>query len=186
MKFETDIVIIGTGIAALAHALKINSDKRVLILTKDRIPSTNSAMAQGGIAAVVDKSDHFSNHIHDTLVAGAGLCRDEAVHNFIEQAPERIKDLINWGVQFDEDLTREGGHTCRRILHHEDQTGAEIHKKLWLKVQERPNITILENHFAIDLLVNKKIDPSIMGPTAITGVYVLNKITSEVLTCTLG
>lgn len=180
MKIETEILIVGTGIAALAHALKISSDKRVLILTKDKIPSTNSAMAQGGIAAVVDKTDNFTSHIEDTLVAGAGLCRNEAVHNFIEQAPERIKDLINWGVQFDEDLTREGGHSFRRILHHEDQTGAEIHKKLWLQILKRPNITILENHFAIDLLVNKKIDPTIMGPTAIVGVYALNKTTSEV------
>ena len=93
MKIETEILIVGTGIAALAHALKISSDKRVLILTKDKIPSTNSAMAQGGIAAVVDKTDNFSSHIEDTLVAGAGLCRNEAVRNFIEQAPERIKDL---------------------------------------------------------------------------------------------
>ncbi len=180
MKIETEILIVGTGIAALAHALKISSDKRVLILTKDKIPSTNSAMAQGGIAAVVDKTDNFSSHIEDTLIAGAGLCRNEAVHNFIKQAPERIKDLINWGVQFDEDLTREGGHSFRRILHHEDQTGAEIHKKLWLQILNRPNITVLENYFAIDLLVNKKIDPAITGPTAITGVYALNKLTNEV------
>ena len=180
MKIETEILIVGTGIAALAHALKISSDKRVLILTKDKIPSTNSAMAQGGIAAVVDKTDNFNSHIEDTMIAGAGLCRNEAVHNFIEQAPERIKDLINWGVQFDEDLTREGGHSFRRILHHEDQTGAEIHKKLWLQILKKPNITIFENYFAIDLLVNKKIDPTITGPTAIAGVYALNKLTSEV------
>ena len=180
MKIETEILIVGTGIAALAHALKISSDKRVLILTKDKIPSTNSAMAQGGIAAVVDKTDNFNSHIEDTMIAGAGLCRNEAVHNFIEQAPERIKDLINWGVQFDEDLTHEGGHSFRRILHHEDQTGAEIHKKLWLQIIKKPNITILENYFAIDLLVNKKIDPTITGPTAIAGVYALNKLTSEV------
>lgn len=180
MKIETEILIVGTGIAALAHALKISSDKRVLILTKDKIPSTNSAMAQGGIAAVVDKTDNFSSHIEDTLIAGAGLCRNEAVHNFIEQAPERINDLINWGVQFDEDLTREGGHSFRRILHHEDQTGAEIHKKLLLQILSRPNITVLENYFAVDLLVNKKINPAITGPTAIAGVYALNKLTNEV------
>ena len=180
MKIETDIVIVGTGIAALAHALKISADKQVLILTKDKIPSTNSAMAQGGIAAVVNKSDSFSNHIEDTLVAGAGLCRNEAVRNFIEQAPERINDLLKWEVQFDEDLTREGGHSFRRILHHEDQTGAEIHKKLWARVQENKNITILENYFAIDLLVNKKIDPTITGTTSIVGVYALDKNTGEV------
>jgi L-aspartate oxidase len=180
MKKVTDVVIIGSGTAALAHALKIADSKQVLILTKDKIPSTNSAMAQGGIAAVVDKADTFSSHVEDTLVAGAGLCRNEAVHNFIEQAPERISDLLNWGVQFDEDLTREGGHSFRRILHHEDQTGAEIHKKLWLQVQKNKNIQVLENYFAIDLLVNKKIDPNLTGPTSIVGVYALDKLSGEV------
>ena len=180
MNHETDILIIGSGTAALAHALKVADFKRVLILTKDKVPSTNSAMAQGGIAAVVSQADSFTSHIEDTLIAGAGLCRIEAVRNFIEQAPERIKDLIDWGVQFDEDLTREGGHSFRRILHHEDQTGAEIHKKLWARVQEHTNIEVLENHFAIDLLVNKKIDPSLTGPTGIVGVYALDKVSGEV------
>jgi L-aspartate oxidase len=180
MKKVTDVLIIGSGTAALAHALKIADSKQVLILTKDKVPSTNSAMAQGGIAAVVDKTDTFSSHIEDTLVAGAGLCRIEAVHNFIEQAPERIRDLLNWEVQFDEDLTREGGHSFRRILHHEDQTGAEIHKKLWLQVQKNKNIQVLENYFAIDLLVNKKIDANIAGPTSIVGVYALDKSSGEV------
>jgi L-aspartate oxidase len=180
MKKETDVVIIGSGAAALAHALKIADHKSVLILTKDKVPSTNSAMAQGGIAAVTDKTDSFASHMEDTLVAGAGLCRTEAVRNFISQAPDRIKDLISWGVQFDEDLTREGGHSFRRILHHEDQTGAEIHKKMWQKIQQHPNITVLENYFAIDLLVNKKIDPTLTGPTAISGVYALDKNTGEV------
>lgn len=180
MKKETDVVIIGSGVAALAQALKIAHSKRVLILTKDKVPSTNSAMAQGGIAAVTDKTDSFESHIEDTLTAGAGLCRSEAVHNFISQAPNRIQDLINWGVQFDEDLTREGGHSFRRILHHEDQTGAEIHKKLWLQVQKNSNITVLENYFAIDLLVNKKIDPHLTGPTSIVGVYALDKSNGEV------
>ena len=180
MKRETDIAIIGSGTAALAHALKIADHKRVLILTKDKVPSTNSAMAQGGIAAVMNSQDSFACHIEDTLVAGAGLCRIEAVRNFIEQAPERIKDLVNWGVQFDTELTREGGHSFRRILHHEDQTGAEIHKKLWARVKSHPNIEVLENHFAIDLLVNKKIDPSITGPTSIVGLYALDKNSGEV------
>lgn len=180
MKKETDVLIIGSGIAALAQALKISSDKRVLILTKDTVPSTNSAMAQGGIAAAVDKSDSFSSHIDDTLVAGAGLCRIEAVRNFIEQAPDRIQDLLDWGVRFDADLTREGGHSVRRVLHHEDQTGAEMHTKLWQQVKQRSNITILENHFAIDLLLNKKIDPTLIGPTGIVGAYVLDSTTGEV------
>lgn len=180
MKIDTDIVIIGTGTAALSLALKVSSDKQVLILTKDKVPSANSSMAQGGIAAVIDKTDSFNEHIEDTLIAGAGLCRLETVRNFIEQAPERIKDLVNWGVNFDEELTREGGHSHRRILHFEDQTGAEIQNKLWLQIQSKQNIQVLENYFAIDLLVNKKIDPTITGPTSIAGVYALNKTTSKV------
>ena len=184
MTIQTDVLIIGSGTAALSHALKISEYRDVLILTKDRVPSTNSAMAQGGIAAVMDKTDSFAHHIEDTLVAGAGLCRPEAVRNFIEQAPERIKDLQTWGVQFAEDLTREGGHSFRRILHHEDQTGAEIHSKLWSQVRQRKNIKVLENHFAVDLLVNKKIDPSLAGPTAIIGAYVLDKKSGDVISIT--
>lgn len=180
---ETDIVIVGSGVAALATALKLseqNTSKKVLILTKEKGPSTNSAMAQGGIAAVMTADDSFKSHVEDTEVAGAGLCDHEAVRNIIEQAPERIKDLIKWGVHFDADLTREGGHTFRRILHHEDQTGAEIHQKLWMHVQAHPNIQILENHFAIDLIVNKQVDSTIKGPTSVVGVYVLDKISEEV------
>lgn len=185
---KADIVIVGSGVAALASALKMaanNSDsstppKKVLILTKDKGPSTNSAMAQGGIAAVMDKDDSFESHIEDTLVAGAGLCKPDVVRNIVLQAPDRIKDLINWGVRFAQDLTREGGHTFRRILHYEDQTGAEIHQKLWAQVLANPNIQVLEHHFAIDLIVNKQVDPSITGPTSVVGLYVLDKISNEV------
>lgn len=180
MKLETDIVIIGSGAAALSAALKLAEQKRILIITKDKGPSTNSAMAQGGIAAVMSSEDSFEQHIEDTLIAGAGLCRYNSVKNYVEQAPERINELINIGTRFDSDLTREGGHTVRRILHHADQTGAEIHFHLWEKAKHHPNIQILENHFAIDLLVNKKVDQSITGPTSIIGAYVLDKTTSEV------
>jgi L-aspartate oxidase len=181
---KADIVIVGSGVAALASALKMAEDKtsskKVLILTKDKGPSTNSAMAQGGIAAVMDKDDSFESHIEDTLVAGAGLCKPDAVRNIIMQAPDRIKDLINWGVRFAADLTREGGHTFRRILHYEDQTGAEIHQKLWARVLANPNIEVLEDHFAIDLIVNKQVDPSIVDATSVVGLYVLDKKTDDV------
>ena len=172
-------MIIGSGVAALSQALKLASERKTIIVTKDKGPSTNSAMAQGGIASVTEISDSFESHIKDTLIAGAGLCDLNAVENIITQAPERIKDLINWGVQFDPELTREGGHSERRILHFEDQTGAEIHKKLWAKVQQHPNITIYENHFAIDIIVNKQVDPQIIGPTSAIGAYVFDKITNE-------
>lgn len=181
---KADVVIVGSGVAALAAALKIADDKiqprKVLILTKDKGPSTNSAMAQGGIAAVMDSEDSFESHIEDTLVAGAGLCDPNAVRNIVMQAPDRIKDLQNWGVRFAADLTREGGHTFRRILHYEDQTGAEIHQKLWAQVLANKNIEILENHFAIDLIVNKQVDPSIKGPTSVVGLYVLDKQNDDV------
>ncbi len=180
MKLETDILIIGSGLAALTTALKIANEKQVLLLTKEKGPSTNSAMAQGGIAAVMGLDDSFESHIQDTLVAGAGLCRFDAVQNYVDQAPERIEDLVNWGVQFDPNLTREGGHSFRRIVHHADQTGAEIHRNLWGKVQAHPNIKVLENHFAIDLLLNKKIDPTLTGANSIVGAYVLDKISGEV------
>jgi L-aspartate oxidase len=125
---DFDILIIGSGVAALSMALKISNEKTVCLLTKESIPDTNSAMAQGGIASVSEASDSFESHIKDTLIAGAGLCKIEAVRNIVEQAPDRIQDLLQWGVEFDSDLTREGGHSHRRILHFEDQTGAEIHK----------------------------------------------------------
>jgi L-aspartate oxidase len=180
-NFDTDILIIGSGVAALSMALKIanqkidKNPKSVYLLTKESVPNTNSAMAQGGIAAVSEVSDSFESHIKDTLVAGAGLCKIEAVRNIVEQAPDRIQDLIDWGVEFDSDLTREGGHSYRRILHFEDQTGAEIHKKLWLAVQKNSKIKVFENHFAIDLIVNKQVDPNIIGPTKVVGVYALDK-----------
>lgn len=181
---KTDVVIIGSGVAALAAALKMAEDKtnpkKVLILTKDKGPSTNSAMAQGGIAAVMDKEDSFESHIEDTLVAGAGLCHPDVVRNIIMQAPDRIKDLLNWGVRFAADLTREGGHTFRRILHYEDQTGAEIHQKLWAQVLANKNIEVLEDHFAIDLIINKQVDPSITGASSVVGLYVLDKKLDEV------
>lgn len=179
-KHHAEIMIVGSGVAALSMALKVADTKTVFIVTKDKGPNSNSAMAQGGIASVTDQSDSFESHIVDTVVAGAGLCDLNAVRDVVMQAPERIKDLVNWGVEFDPELTREGGHSERRILHFEDQTGAEIHRKLWSKVTSHPNIQIFENHFAIDLIVNKQVDPTLIAPTAVIGSYVLNKLTGDV------
>ncbi len=182
---ECDILIIGSGLAALSQALKIADDFssqkiKITLMTKDSIKMANSAMAQGGIAAVSDTTDSFESHIQDTMTAGAGLNDIEAVRNVVNQAPERIQDLKKWGVQFDQDITREGGHSARRIFHFEDQTGAEIQRKLLQKVSEHPNITVFENTFAIDLIVNKQADPTFIGKSQIIGVYALDKITNQV------
>lgn len=170
-----DILIVGSGVAALSFALKVPPHRKIFLLTKESVPDTNSAMAQGGIASVSEKSDSFESHIQDTLEAGAGLCNIEAVRNIIEQAPDRIEELIQWGVDFDKDLTREGGHAHRRIYHFEDQTGAEIHRKLWHQVQKKSNIQVFENYFAIDLIINKQASPKTVGPNKVIGAYVLNK-----------
>lgn len=179
--YHSDFLVIGSGVAGLAFALKVAQQGKVHLLAKTSLPQTNSAMAQGGIAAVMGPEDSFESHIKDTHTAGAGLCRDEVVKNFVRQAPERIKDLLDWGVEFDKDLTREGGHSFRRILHHEDQTGLAIHSQLLKKAQAHPNITIFEHHFAIDLILNKKIWPHQMGPTECLGSYVLLTENQEVV-----
>ncbi|MGE0633911.1 MAG: FAD-binding protein, partial [Pseudobdellovibrionaceae bacterium] len=150
---KTDFLVIGSGLAGLAFALKVADLGEVLILTKDQAPSTNTSMAQGGIAAVTSEDDTFESHVRDTLVAGAGLCRENVVRNFVEQAPDRINDLVKWGVRFADDLNREGGHSARRVLHFEDQTGREIHRGLLESVRSHSNIKILEKHFGVELIM---------------------------------
>ncbi len=184
---QSDFLVIGSGLAGLAFALKAAQAGKVTIVTKEDAPSANTAWAQGGIAAVTSETDSFESHIHDTLQAGAGLCQEDVVQNYVEQAPERIKDLLEWGVHFDHkkgsqeiDLTREGGHSERRILHFEDHTGSEIHRALLQKCHEHPQIEIKEQHFAIDLILNRHVNPTDMTPSTCIGAYVLNKKTGEV------
>lgn len=186
---RSDFLVIGSGLAGLAFALKVSEFGKVTIITKDEAPSANTGWAQGGIAAVMSEEDSFESHIFDTLRAGAGLCKEDVVRNYILQAPERIQDLVNWGVQFDikmgtqtYDLTREGGHSARRILHFEDHTGLQIHQALLKKCRENPRIEIKEQHFAIDLILNRQVDANDMSPPRCMGAYVLNKKTGEVST----
>lgn len=189
MIVKTDYLVIGTGLAGLSFALKMADHGKVTILSKTKSAFSNTRWAQGGIAAVWDKADSFENHIQDTLQAGAGLCREDVVRRVVEQAPDRIDDLISWGVKFDVkedhktiDLTKEGGHSQRRILHVKDYTGLAIHESLLNAIQKHPNIELLENHFAIDLILSRKVDTYITSHNRCLGSYVLNKETGEVKT----
>ena len=128
------------------------------IVTKANLEDSNTRYAQGGIAAVFSEPDNFEKHISDTLIAGDGFCNEEVVRMVVQEAPDRIKDLIDLGVSFDKkedgtyDLAKEGGHTEYRILHHKDKTGESIQKTLMERVRKDPNIEIFEHHFAIEIL----------------------------------
>jgi L-aspartate oxidase len=156
----TDILIIGGGIAGLRAALEIPGHLRVLVVTKDNIQQSNSNYAQGGIAGVLSPEDRFENHIEDTLTAGAGLCDRAVVEMVVREAPAQINDLIRWGTQFDQEdghlaLTREGGHSHRRIVHAlGDATGHEVMRAIIDHAQQAANVTIWDDTFTVDLLTH--------------------------------
>lgn len=156
--FFTDVLIIGGGIAGIRAALAVPADLRVLIVTKDVIEQSNSAYAQGGIATVLSAEDRFENHIEDTLTAGAGLCDLPVVELVVREAPEQISDLVRWGTHFDLEggqlaLTREGGHSHRRIVHAlGDATGSEVMRALIDRIRQAGNVEIWEKTFTVDLL----------------------------------
>lgn len=179
--YRSDFLVIGSGLAGLSFALRAAELGTVHLLCKNKLSQTNTMLAQGGIASVSSSEDSFEDHINDTLVAGAGLCRRDVVKNYVQQAPDRIQDLIRWGVPFDKDITREGGHRFRRIFHHEDQTGLAIHRQLLKLALQHPNIKIFEHHFAIDLVLNKKIWPYQMGSPYCLGAYTLSTDTQKVV-----
>jgi len=157
----TDILIIGAGIAGLRAALEIPKELDVLIVTKDQIQQSNSAFAQGGIAGVLSPEDRFENHIEDTLAAGGGLCHRDIVEMVVREAPQQIADLSRLGTHFDEEqgqlaLTREGGHSHRRIVHAlGDATGYEVMRAIIARAKEQPNLTIWDDTFTIDLLTHE-------------------------------
>ncbi len=194
MQYQTDFLVIGSGIAALSFSLKIADyykDATVTIVTKTKKLESNSKYAQGGIAVVSDlKKDSIQQHIQDTLIAGDGLCNPAVVQMVIEEGPAILEQLIDWGVHFDTskegdfDLGKEGGHTQNRILHHKDITGLEIVKSLLDKAATYSNIEFLEQHFAIDIITEhhqgKKIDRT--SKNHCFGAYVLDKNTQTVKT----
>ncbi len=177
---DTDLLIIGSGIAGLTLALSVNEirpDISIILVTKNKIEEANTKYAQGGISSVISKIDSFASHIEDTLVAGAGLCRKEVVEVFIKEGPKTVDQLIKWGVNFDKtadnqiELGREGGHHERRVAHVKDYTGLAIQEVLIAEIHRRDSIIILENRIAIDL-VNVQ--------DQIAGAYIFNNNTKEV------
>lgn len=180
---KTDFLVIGSGAAGLSFALKAAEVGHVTIVTKGEMVECNTNYAQGGICSVTYEPDTFEKHIKDTMVCGAGICDAEAVELVVRRAPELIADLIAWGTRFDRtpdgrfELNREGGHSEHRILHHKDLTGAEIERALIESVRQHPNITVLEHHFAIDLLTQHHLGEFVTRHTrglACFGAYVLD------------
>jgi L-aspartate oxidase len=188
MKITSDFLVIGSGIAGLSYALKVAEHGTVAVITKREISETATNLAQGGIASVISADDSFEAHVRDTMVAGAFLSQEDVVQLVVESGPQAIKDLINWGVQFTKngddtyDLTREGGHSQRRILHAQDITGREIERALVEAVRKHPNIAVYEHHIAVDLITEAKVTHRRLKPNRCLGAYVLDIHGNEVVT----
>jgi len=187
---QFDVLIIGSGLAGLSLALRTAEHKKICLISKRSIDDSASNWAQGGIAAVLNDEDSIEAHIQDTLTAGAGLCDAAVTRKVVEHGKETIEWLIEQGVSFTREhddsgyhLTREGGHSHRRVIHAADATGREVQTTLAQKVRQHPNITLLENHIAVDLITTQKVkDPELLNSNACLGAYVLNNITGKVIT----
>jgi L-aspartate oxidase len=183
MKLRSDFLVIGSGIAGLSFALQAAAHGSVALVTKRDITESATNYAQGGIATVSSHEDSFDAHVQDTLVAGAGICHEDVVRMVVEEGPQVISNLIEWGVEFTKsqsgssyayDLTREGGHSQRRILHAADVTGREIERALVQAVRQHENITIYENHIAIDLITEAKLLKKNLAENRCLGAHVLD------------
>ena len=184
MTQQFDVIIIGSGLAGLSAAMHLAPTHRVAVITKNVLGDGSSAWAQGGIAAVMGEGDTFESHIEDTLVAGAGLCDLAATQFTIEGAPDAVRWLESQGVVFTQEeghnhLTREGGHSERRIVHVTDATGAAVQKVLVQRVAETPNISVFEQHMLVDLITSK--DDKTVQKRCL-GAYVLDQIKDEIVT----
>ena len=182
-----DFLVIGGGIAGLSYALKVAEHGSVAILFKRDTRSSSTLWAQGGIAAVHQPDDSPELHIEDTLKCGAGLCNQEIVELVVREGPARVQELVDLGTKFDLDdsgdyhLHREGGHSRRRIFHAGDATGSEIQSALLKAVQQHPNIELLTDSNAVDLITTGTINPNLSGPSKVLGAYVLKGGVIEVV-----
>jgi L-aspartate oxidase len=184
-----DVAIVGSGLAGLSVALHLADHRKVVVISKRALRDGASDWAQGGIAAVLDSADSHDQHVNDTLIAGAGLCDEGATRAIVEQGRAAIEWLIEQGVPFTRDvdaemgfhLTREGGHSQRRIIHSADATGHAVQMTLEEQVRRHPNITLLENHYAIDLITSDKVGV-VNGTPHCMGLYVQDVITGQVQT----
>ncbi|HZI02368.1 MAG TPA: FAD-binding protein, partial [Flavisolibacter sp.] len=185
---QTDFLVIGSGIAGLTYAIKVAHHfprKQVTVITKASTDETNTKYAQGGIAVVNDlENDSFEKHIEDTLIAGDGLCNEKIVEIVVKEGPERVREIIEWGAQFDKDgegdyrLGREGGHSENRILHHKDVTGKEMERALLSAIEQAPNIHVIKHCFVVDIITQHHLGYLVTKSTpdiCCYGVYILNE-----------
>ena len=190
MVRKYDFLVIGSGIAGMSFALKVAEKGSVALICKAGLEEANTYFAQGGIASVTDlKVDNFDKHIQDTMIAGDWISDRAAVEKVVTEAPAQIQELIRWGVNFDKkpdgafDLHKEGGHSEFRILHHKDNTGAEIQTSLIETVKKHPNITVFTNHYAVEIITQHHMGIIVTRYTPgikCYGAYVLNETTGEV------
>ncbi len=181
---QVDFLVLGGGVAGLSFALEAAAHGSVLVLTKKGRSEGSTQYAQGGIASVLGPDDDFDKHIEDTLIAGAGLCHRDAVEVTVREGPERIRWLLSLGVEFDREeghlhLTREGGHSRRRVAHAKDTTGREVERAL-LAACEARGIRIVEDQIGIDLITSAKL--GLAGPPRCLGAYVLDRGSGDVST----
>ncbi|MDR0843820.1 MAG: L-aspartate oxidase [Tannerella sp.] len=190
MERKYDFLVIGSGIAGMSFALKVAHKGSVALVCKSGLEEANTYFAQGGVASVTNLiTDNFEKHIEDTMIAGDQLSSRAAVEKVVRNAPRQIQELISWGVDFDKDekgnfdLHREGGHSEFRILHHKDNTGAEIQDSLIQAIKRHPDITVYENHFTIEILTQHHLGVTVTRQTndiQCYGAYIMDLKTGQI------